>query len=201
MTELVDNNKVIIDAIEESEELSNEIQNALELFNKNENVFLNLEKSILDIKGNANKKLEELNEDNPSRKNYEIMIKNCDNILTQENLLDFIKNSNINKAAAILPNLLETKAKSLKNIKRTYNISNLDLKVAIKKSKKYGNNAVVRKKTALVYAFTLFVNHLKETGKLQENILYIALSATTMNLLFTTMDSNKLVEQAYSNMK
>ena len=201
MTELVDNNKVIIDAIEESEELSNEIQNALELFNKNENVFLNLEKSILDIKGNANKKLEELNEDNPSRKNYEIMIKNCDNILTQENLLDFIKNSNINKAAAILPNLLETKAKSLKNIKRTYNISNLDLKVAIKNSKKYGNNAVVRKKTALVYAFTLFVNHLKETGKLQENILYIALSATTMNLLFTTMDSNKLVEQAYSNMK
>ncbi|BDH16442.1 MAG: hypothetical protein [Bacteriophage sp.] len=201
MTKLADNNKIIIDAIEESEELSNEIQNALDLFNKNESVFLNLEKSILDIKANANKKLEELSEDNPSRKNYEIMIKNCDNILTQENLLDFIKNSNINKAVAILPNLLETKAKSLKNIKRTYNISNLDLKVAIKNSKKYGNNAVVRKKTALVYAFTLFVNHLKEIGKLQENVLYIALSATTMNLLFTTMGSNKLVEQAYSIMK
>lgn len=195
-----------VDVTPEFETMMDEIRQAAEDFTIEnpdfaENPFKKITDTIFQVKQETSKEIVSLPPGPESAKEMErlnTLIKNCDEVFSQSEFLEFVRNNKMKFEVASLPKILEQKAEEvLPTIRRVFKLHIADLDTSVEYAKKFQNDLNFKKKTACATMFVLYLKDIKKSRHLLKRIFYMTQTITLIRLSFLYNTVDTLSEKVY----
>lgn len=111
----------------------------------------------------------------------QLLLKNVHEIRTQQDLLAFIASARVSPSISQTVGLVKKEFAKFRRTMRTYKIEGFSYDSVFSIITRTPNNEVSKEVTSLLFYFLRFLNHLKSTNKLAENLIYARFTSTIIS--------------------